>query len=101
MVLCLLYMPTVRLPTPLTRACVAIAAATYHIYLFGGFAPDLLDGLIGRPLPEALHSVIAVVSGVALGLSLFWAQRACGRVVAARLPQAWQSWRGARQRSRV
>ena len=100
-VLCLIYLPAIRLPAVLARACLAVAAATYHIYLFGGFAPDLLDGLIGRPLPEALHSVIAVVSGVALGLSLFWAQRACGRAVAARLPQAWQSWRGARQMSRV
>ena len=100
-VLCLLYVPTVRLPAPMARACVAIAAATYHIYLFGGFAPKMLDGLLGRPLPEALHATMAVVSGVALGLALFWAQRAIARAVAAHLPPLWASWRSQRQMSRV
>ena len=100
-VLCLLYMPTVRLPTPLTRACVAIAAATYHIYLFGGFAPKMLGEPLGLPQSEALHTTMAVVSGIALGLALFWAQRAIARAVAAHLPPLWASWRSQRQMSRV
>ncbi|MFO1049963.1 MAG: AMP-binding protein [Geminicoccaceae bacterium] len=100
-ILCLLYLPAVQLPAVLARACLAVAAATYHIYLFGGFAPDLLDGLIGLPRSRTLHAVLAVASGVALGLALFWVQRACGRLLAARLPRVWQGWRGHRQMSRV
>ena len=56
-ILCLLYVPAVPLPAWLARACVAIAAATYHIYLFGGFAADGLDGLLGWSLPTALSSI--------------------------------------------
>ena len=51
-ILCLLYFPAVRLPAWLARACVAIAAATYHIYLFGGFAADSPDGLLGWSPPD-------------------------------------------------
>ena len=54
-ILCLLYFPAVRLTGWLARACVAIAAATYHIYLFGSFAADGLDGLLGWSPPTALR----------------------------------------------
>ena len=100
-VLCLLYVPSLRLPAPLARACVAIAAATYHIYLFGGFAPKLVDGLLGRPLSEPWHATMAVVSGVGLGLALFWAQRSIARAAATHLPPLRASWRSQRQMSRV
>jgi hypothetical protein len=98
-ILSLLYLPAVRLPGWLAHACVSIAAATYHIYLFGGFAPKLLDGVIGWSLPDAVHSIMAVVSGVGLGLALFWAQRAAGRAVAAWLPRLRASRLGQRQMS--
>ena len=101
MILCLLYLPAVRLPTLLARACVSIAAATYHIYLFGGFAPRILDGLFGWTLPPGLQSGVAVASGVGLGLALFWAQRAGGRSIAVYLSQARLGRRDLRLMSRV
>ena len=100
-ILCLLYIPAVRLPAVMARACLAVAAATYHIYLFGGFAPDLLDGLIGRPLPDTLHAAMAIASGVVLGLVLFRLQRGSLRIVATHLSPAWAGWRRPREMSRV
>jgi hypothetical protein len=78
-ILALLYLPTVRLPGWSARACILVAAATYHIYLFGGFAPELLDGVIGWSLPAAAHALMAVMGGIGLGLALFWGQRTIGR----------------------
>lgn len=44
-----------------------ISAASYHIYLFHRFAPDLILQPLQSELPEPVSTVAAVVSGVAVG----------------------------------
>jgi hypothetical protein len=86
-------------PAWLARTLVSIAAATFHIYLFHGFAPKILADLLDRPLPPGLSPVLAIVGGVGLGILVYRVQRALGRVAAAHLPHLRIMSRGQRQMS--
>ncbi len=98
-ILALLYLPAVRVPAWLARTLVSIAAATFHIYLFHGFVPELVAGLLDRPLPPGLAPVLAIVGGIGLGILVYRAQRALGRMAAAHLPHLRVMSRGQRQMS--
>ena len=43
------------------------SVASYHIYLFHGFAPDILRLFLETELPEAANTATVIISGVALG----------------------------------
>jgi acyl-CoA synthetase (AMP-forming)/AMP-acid ligase II len=71
----LLYRPRITIPKQAASFVLPISAASYHIYLFHRFLPDLLlpqpEALVAMPLATAA----AVVSGVVTGLIMFALQK--------------------------
>lgn len=73
-VLALLFSPRVRLPAPVARAVLSLAAAGFHIYLFHRILPELF---LPQPVPgqvDPVAATIAIVSGVAVGLAAYHLQ---------------------------
>jgi acyl-CoA synthetase (AMP-forming)/AMP-acid ligase II len=64
----LLYAPHLRLPRTAVGLVLPVSAASYHIYLFHRFAPELILQPLEATLPQPVFTVVAVISGVALGL---------------------------------
>lgn len=77
----LLFVPVVRLPRALATAVLTVAAAAFTIYLVHRMAPELLLAGLERHLTPAGFAVVAIVSGVALGLAVHEARRAVGRTL--------------------
>lgn len=72
----LLYLPQVRLPRWLVRPVLAVASASYLIYLTHRFVPNLMLAPFAADLPGWLFSALSIAGGIALGLAAFAAQRA-------------------------
>ncbi|EPE95829.1 AMP-binding protein [Rhizobium grahamii] len=65
----LLYVPRVKLPTTLAAVLVAVAAASYHIYLLHRILPEALfdsadPATFNAPLPVAVSVVSGLLSGI-------------------------------------
>lgn len=81
----LLYAPRLRVPQPAVGLILPIAAASYHIYLFHRFAPELILLPLQSELPEPVFTLAAIVSGVAVGLLAHGIQKiAVHRIVGAK-----------------
>lgn len=72
----LLYAPQMRLPRAVLRPVLAVAGASYLIYLTHRFVPNLLLAPLAADLPPWLFHTLSITGGVALGLGAFAAQRA-------------------------
>ncbi len=72
----LLYLPQMRLPHALVRPVLAVAGASYLIYLTHRFVPNLMLAPFAADLPGWVFSALSIAGGVALGLAAFAAQRA-------------------------
>jgi uncharacterized membrane protein len=66
----LLYLPAMRLPSRLASAILPVAVASYHIYLFHRFVPELLLAGLETRIPPALFTLLAIVGGVAIGIAV-------------------------------
>lgn len=64
----LLFTPRLRVPRQAIGLVLPIAAASYHIYLFHRFAPELVLLPLEAMLPEPVFTAVAVVGGIALGV---------------------------------
>jgi len=82
----LLYAPQLRLPRPAVGLFLPIAAASYHIYLFHRFAPEIILQPLESALPEPLFTAVAIVSGVAVGLLAYEIQKVIARRLAGTMP---------------
>lgn len=71
----LLYLPQAHLPRWLVRPVLAVAGASYLIYLTHRFVPNLMLVPFAADLPGWLFSALSIAGGVALGLAAFAAQR--------------------------
>ena len=71
----LLYLPQMRLPHWLVRPVLAVAGASYLIYLTHRFVPNLLLAPVAGVIPHWAFSTLSICGGVALGLLAFAAQR--------------------------
>jgi acyl-CoA synthetase (AMP-forming)/AMP-acid ligase II len=79
----LLFMPRIHLPKPVLRSVLPISAASFHIYLFHRFVPELLLRPLEAMLPGPLFTGLAVAGGVGLGLLAYEAQKQIVRALAA------------------
>lgn len=79
----LLFMPRIQLPKPVLRSVLPISAASFHIYLFHRFVPELLLLPLEAMLPGPLFTGLAVAGGVGLGLLAYEAQKQIVRALAA------------------
>ncbi|MFC3323607.1 AMP-binding protein [Mesorhizobium cantuariense] len=70
----LLYVPRFLLPSWASAVVVAIAAASYHIYLLHRLVPELLIAPIEASVPGWLFTSAAILGGLALGLIVHSAQ---------------------------
>src|SRR3546814_13623988 len=71
----LLFAPRIRLPRAAIGLVLPLSAASYHIYLFHRFAPELILLPLQSALPEPVFTVAAIVSGVAVGLAAYELQK--------------------------
>lgn len=71
----LLYVPQLRLPRVLTRPVLAVAGASYLIYLTHRFVPNLLLAPFAGDFAPWVFSALSIAGGVALGLAVFAVQR--------------------------
>src|SRR3546814_5065845 len=71
----LLFAPRIRLPRAAIGLVLPLSAASYHIYLFHRFAPELILLPLQSALPEPVFTVVAIVSGVAAGLAAYEIQQ--------------------------
>lgn len=72
----LLYLPQMPLPRWLVRPVLAVAGASYLIYLTHRFVPNLMLAPFAADLPGWLFSALSIAGGIALGLAAFAMQRA-------------------------
>lgn len=72
----LLYAPQMRLPRRAVRPVLAVAGASYLVYLTHRFVPNLMLAPLGDDLPGWLFSALSIGGGILLGLAAFAAQRA-------------------------
>lgn len=77
----LLYLPQMRLPSWAVRPLLAVAGASYLIYLTHRFVPNLLLAPMLGAVPAWAFSTLSIVGGVGLGLLAFAAQRAVLRLI--------------------
>lgn len=78
----LLFAPRVRIAPGAFRLVMPFAVAGYHIYLFHGFAPDILRAAFGADSTGPLFTAAVVMSGVALGLAAHRVQEVLLRTLA-------------------
>lgn len=71
----LLYIPRLLLPARVCTVVVAIAAASYHIYLVHRFVPEIFIAPLEASMPGWLFTAAAISGGVACGLFTHTAQR--------------------------
>ena len=64
------------MPNPLVQFVLPVSAASYHIYLFHRILPDWLLPQPDPAIVQPLLAVIAVTSGVAVGMAAFALQKA-------------------------
>src|SRR3546814_5734416 len=82
----LLFAPRVRLPKAIVNLVLPIAAASYHIYLFHRFAPELVLRPLETTLPPPAFTAAALAGGVAVGLLAYAIQKAVVRRLAMATP---------------
>lgn len=82
----LLYAPRVRLPRTVVGFVLPVAAASFHIYLFHRFAPELILRPLEAELPAPLFDAIAIVSGIVLGLLVYEAHKVVTHYLAGAKP---------------
>jgi peptidoglycan/LPS O-acetylase OafA/YrhL len=75
----LLYVPSLPVPAVAVPATLAVAAASYPIYLVHRFVPEIALAPLEPTLPPAVFAAVAVAGGVLLGIAAWRAQRAVGR----------------------
>jgi hypothetical protein len=66
----LLFAPRIRLPQAVVGIALPISAASFHIYLFHRFPPDLIPQPLQAALPESVVMTAAIISGLAIGLAV-------------------------------
>ena len=71
----LLFAPRIRLPRTLIGLVLPVSAASYHIYLFHRFAPELILQPLQAELPEPVFTAAAIAGGVAVGLLAYEIQK--------------------------
>ncbi len=67
----LLYVPAVRLPARGARIVLAVAVASYPIYLVHRFVPEVLLAPWQGAVPAPVFQAVSVVGGVGLGAVVF------------------------------
>lgn len=92
----LLFAPSIRLPRMAVSLLLPVSAASYHIYLFHRFAPELVLQPLQSELPEPVFTVVAIVSGVAVGLLAHEIQKMVARRLAGAKPMLTASARALR-----
>ncbi|MBC2834354.1 AMP-binding protein [Paragemmobacter straminiformis] len=94
----LLFVPQMRLPAWALRPVLAVAGASYLIYLTHRFVPNLLLAPFVADMPAWLFSSLSVAGGIGIGLLAFAAQRALLRLWAKHRPplHPWTNTLGAR-----
>lgn len=83
----LLYRPRVRLPSWAASVVLAIAAASFSIYLVHRFVPEFVLAGIEGLLPPAVFTGVSIVGGVLLGLAAHRLQREARTAAAMRQAQ--------------
>jgi hypothetical protein len=63
----LLFAPRIQLPRSFVGFVLPISAASYHIYLFHRFVPDLILAPLEGMLPWSVLTAASIVGGVAVG----------------------------------
>ncbi|MER9074215.1 AMP-binding protein [Mesorhizobium sp. M0904] len=64
----LLFAPRIELPRKIVAWVLPISAASYHIYLFHRFVPELILLPMDGNLPAALLTTTAIIGGITIGL---------------------------------
>ncbi|TNC49160.1 AMP-binding protein [Rubellimicrobium rubrum] len=77
----LLFVPRLRLPWVAQRPVLAIAQASFLIYLLHRLVPEVLMPALGLSGPGWAIDTAAVLGGVGLGLLAGWLQRAGSRLI--------------------
>ncbi|MGE0121214.1 MAG: AMP-binding protein [Dongiaceae bacterium] len=91
----LLFAPRIRLPRTVIGLALPVSAASYHIYLFHRFAPELILQPLQAALPEPVFTAAAIAGGVAIGLLTCEIQKsAVQRLAAASAAPKGASWSG-------
>jgi hypothetical protein len=67
----LLFMPRLRLPRQMVAVILLLAAASFHIYLVHRLVPEYFLEDLEPALSPALAAMLAIASGVGLGLATF------------------------------
>jgi hypothetical protein len=92
----LLFAPRIRLPRAVVGLVLPISAASYHIYLFHRFAPDLIPPSLEAALPEPVV-IAAAIAGASPPVcwSIVCRRFAVQRMAAvSRMPAASARWSG-------
>ncbi|BBE70712.1 AMP-binding protein [Oharaeibacter diazotrophicus] len=66
----LLHLRTIRLPAPLAAGVLALATASFHVYLFHRFVPELFLAHLEPHLGAGAFAAVSVVGGVLFGWSV-------------------------------
>ncbi|WP_455274642.1 hypothetical protein [Rhizobium herbae] len=80
----LLLAPRIRLPRRLAGMVLTISAASFLIYLFHRFVPEVLMQPIAGHLPPALLQIMSIAGGIAIGLLMRSLQQHSLRFLSAR-----------------
>lgn len=64
----LLFAPRIQLPRWMVGPVLPISAASYHIYLFHRFVPELILAPLEGALPWSVFTAASIIGGVAVGL---------------------------------
>ncbi|TNC74739.1 AMP-binding protein [Rubellimicrobium roseum] len=72
----LLFLPRLRLPAALHRPILAVAQASFLVYLLHRLVPELLMPALGLDLSPGVTDAVAVAGGVGVGLLAAWGQGA-------------------------
>ncbi len=75
-------MPRIHLSEPVLGVVLPISAASFHIYLFHRFVPELFLLPLEVMLPGPLFTGLAIAGGVGLGLLAYEAQKQMVRALA-------------------
>ncbi len=80
-IVALAYLPVVSFPARLRRPVLIIAHASFHIYLFHRFVPEVLLSAFEDDLPRIIFTTSAVAGGLLLGIATCSVEKAVVRVM--------------------